>query len=302
MITTIEKPTDYRHFLLGIVFFALFEIVWWSISPVFFALECVLPPVFVVIGEKLLKLAAFYYLFCKATVWDIQWKHLLAVLLLYAVIQLLAYLSLFSDSFDHLYGDSIYDISNLTMWKIRLWSWVITTLVIMSFLWWNVDASEPGTESGTMDTTNRYLCGGMLFFLTFRLVLFSVDYVANSYWPYTYHPVLLDCVFYPLLLAIAAAAIYLIICKKMVVPPLAVLLALLALFVFTKWFLPNIVFQHYFKLEPTDDFYFHFFTNVSGVCYCAVFLTAFYLYRKSELDAPTSPAPVASQISDCDGE
>ena len=92
MIITIEKPSDYRHFLLGIVFFALFEIVWWSISPVFFALECVLPPVFVVIGEKLLKLAAFYYLFCKATVWDIQWKHLLAVLLLYAVIQLLAYL------------------------------------------------------------------------------------------------------------------------------------------------------------------------------------------------------------------
>ncbi len=118
MITPIEKPSDYRHFLLGIVFFALFEIVWWSISPFFFALECVMPPVFVVIGEKLLKLAAFYYLFCKATVWDIQWKHLLAVLLLYAVIQLLAYLSLFSDSFDHLYGDSIYDISNLTMWKV----------------------------------------------------------------------------------------------------------------------------------------------------------------------------------------
>lgn len=286
MITPIEKPSDYRHFLLGIVFFALFEIVWWSISPFFFALECVMPPVFVVIGEKLLKLAAFYYMFCKATVWDIQWKHLIIVVALYAAVQLLGYLTLFSDFFDNHYLMKDYDISNLTLRKVRLWSWVITTLVIMSFLWWNFVASESGSESDTIDTTNRYLCGGMLFFLTFHFVLFSVNNVANSYWLYTYHPVLLDCVFYPLLLAIAAAAIYLIICKKMVVPPLAVLLALLALFVFTKWFLPNIVFDHYSKLEPTDDFYVHFFTNVSYVCYFAVALTALYLYRKGKLDAP----------------
>ena len=281
MNTTIEKPLDYRHFLLGIVLFSLFEIVWWSISPVFFALEgCLVNPVPVIIVEKLLKIAAFYYLFLRATVWDIRWKHLIAVAALLAVIPLLGYLSLFTGFFDEHYLTTTHDISNLAMRKIRLWSWVITTLIIMSFLWWNYDASESGTESDTADTTNRYLCGGMLFSLTFHFVLFSVNGVANSYWPYTYHPVLLDCVFYPLLLAVTAGTIFLIVRKKMIVPPIAVLLSLLALFVFTRWFLPNIVLTHYMYLEPTDDFYVHFFSNVSNVCYFAVSLTAFYLYRK----------------------
>lgn len=281
MNTTIEKSLDYQYFLLGIAFYSLFEIVWWSISPIFFAIEgCLENPIPVVIMEKLLKLVAFYFLFRKAIVWNLQWKHLIAVVVLFALVQLLGYLSLFTDFFDDHYLTTTHDISNLTMWKIRLWSWVITTLVIISFLWWNFDASESGPGSDTIDTTNRYLCGGMLFFLTFHLVLFSVNYIANSYWPYTYHPVLLDCVFYPLLLAITAGTIYMIIRKKMIVPPLAVLLSLLALFVFTKWFLPNIVFTHYMYLEPTDDFYVHYFSNVSNVCYFAVSLTAFYLYRK----------------------
>ena len=283
MNTTIEKPLDYQHFLLGIVSYSLFEIVWWSISPIFFALEgCLVNPIPVVIVEKLLKLVAFYFLFRKVTTWDIQWKHLVAVVALFAVVQLLGYLSLFTDFFDNHYLTTTHDISNLTMRKIRVWSWVITTLVIMSFLWWNFDASEYSTESDTIDMTNRYLCGGMLFFLTFHLVLFSVNYVANSYWPYTYHPVLLDCVFYPLLPAVTVGTIYLIVHKKMIVPPLAVLLSLLALFVFTKWFLPNIVFAHYMYLEPTDDLYVHYYSNVSSVCYFAVSLTALYLYRKEK--------------------
>lgn len=287
MNITIEKTSDYQCFLRGIIFFSLFEIIWWCISPLFFLLEgCLVNPIPVIILEKLLKLAAFYYVFRKAAVWDIKWKHLIAVVVLFAVVQLLGYLSLFTDFFDDQYLTTTHDISNLTLWKVRLWSWVISTLVIISFLWWNLDASASGSESDTIGTTNRYLCGGMLFFLTFHLVLFSVNYVANSYWPYTYHPILLDCAFYPLLLAITAGTIYLIIHKKMIVLPLAFLLSLLALFVFTKWFLPNIVFAHYMYLEPTDAYYVHFFTNLSYVCFCAVFLTAFYLYSKGEPDTP----------------
>ena len=110
MITAIEKPSDYRYFLLGIVFFALFEIIWWSISPVFFALEGLMHPIPVVIVENLLKLVAFYYIFRKTTVWDIQWKHLIIVVALYAAVQLLGYLTLFTDFFDNHYLMTDYDI------------------------------------------------------------------------------------------------------------------------------------------------------------------------------------------------
>ena len=288
MITAIEKPSDYRYFLLGIVFFALFEIIWWSISPVFFALEGLMHPIPVVIVENLLKLVAFYYIFRKTTVWDIQWKHLIIVVALYAAVQLLGYLTLFTDFFDNHYLMTDYDIPNLTMWKIRLWSRVISTLVIMAFLWWNSETSEPLHEVDDQDTTNRYLCGGMLTVLTFHFLLFSVNYIGNSLWMYTYHPVLLDIILYPLLLAITAATLYLIVRRKMIELPLAALLTLLALFVFTKYFLHGIVFEHYSNREPSDNiFYYHFFTNVSHVCYCAVFLTAFYLYRKGESHTPT---------------
>ena len=287
MFTTLEKPSDYRLFLLGIIFYSLFEFVWWGVSPVFFALQGLLSPIPVIVGKELLRLAWFYFIFRKATVWDLRWKHLAIVVALYVVVQFLFGLATYTGLSDHFFTKH-FDISNLTLRKVSMWSWVISDLVIMSFLWWNFDTlGESGQEADDLAATNRHLCGSMLFFNTFELALFSVNHVANSYGPYTYHPALLDCLFYPLLLAITAGTIYLIIRKKMIVPPLAILLALFALFVFTKCYFPNIVFDHYSKLEPSGYYnYVHFFTNVSGVCIFAVFLTAFYLFRKGESDTP----------------
>lgn len=51
MNTTIEKKLDYRCFLLGIILYWMFDAVWVSFAPFFFALEAVLHPIAVVVGK-----------------------------------------------------------------------------------------------------------------------------------------------------------------------------------------------------------------------------------------------------------
>ena len=73
MNTTIEKSLDYRCFLLGIILYWMFDAVWVSFAPFFFALEAVLHPIAVVVGKSLLFLLVFYLLFRKPRMIDVKW-------------------------------------------------------------------------------------------------------------------------------------------------------------------------------------------------------------------------------------
>ena len=76
MNTTIEKALDYRCFLLGIILNWMFDAVWVSFAPFFFALEAVLHPIAVVVGKSLLFLLVFYLLFRKPGPFNVKWGHL----------------------------------------------------------------------------------------------------------------------------------------------------------------------------------------------------------------------------------
>ena len=222
MNTAIEKPMDYRCFLLGIVVYWIFDSVWASFAPFFFALEAVMNPIAVVIGKSILTLLIFYLLFHKAKMPIIKWGHILMLVAFLLIMSLLNYF-LLDRFFDlHSVADNQInrDISNYVMQNVRKWSNLITYLLIIGFIWWRYDTEGTTSDSETSTVESQSYFGGMLFAITLGYILSLIRVIGSDYWMYAHHPILEEVITCLLILVVTIVAIYLLAKKRMVVLPI----------------------------------------------------------------------------------
>ena len=281
MNTPIEKPMDYRCFLLGIVLCWMFDVVWASFATFFFALESVLNPIAVVVGKSMLYLLVFYLLFRKPKLLNLKWGHFAILIGFVILMNVLDYL-LMDRFFDlHSLADNQMDrdIPNYLMRNVRKWTNLIASLLMIGFVWWRYDSRATSSDTETPVVESRSFYGGMLFFITFGYVLYAISFLGNALWFYVHHPILMEVIVCLLLVLISAAAIYLLVKKQLVTFPLAVILAVVAVHFFIYHYLGVILFEHCTPNIVTSQLG-AFFDNVANCCNWVFFLVAFVLYRK----------------------
>lgn len=280
MNTTIEKPLDYRCFLLGIVVYWIFDAVWASFAPFFLALETVMNPIAVIIGKSILTLLVFYLLFHKAKMPTIKWGHILIMVAFLIIMSLLdILLNRFFDIHSVVNNQMNRDISNYVMQNVRKWSNLITSLLIIGFIWWRYDSEDTTSDSETSTVESRSYYGGMLFSITLGYILSLIRVIGSNYWMYTLHTILEEVITCLLILAVTIGAIYLLAKKRMVVLPIVVVMIIFFLHFFSANYLFNII-AKYFTIN--DIFYpqVSFIVPVATICGIAFNLIAFILYRK----------------------
>ena len=282
MNTTIEKSMDYRCFLLGIVVYWIFDSVWASFAPFFFALEAVLNPIAVVIGKSILTLLVFYLLFHKAKMPIIKWGHILMLVAFLLIMSLLDYF-LLDRFFDlHSVADNQInrDISNYVMQNVRKWSNLITSLLIIGFIWWRYDTEDTTSDSEISTVESRGYYGGMLFAITLGYILSLIRVIGSDYWMYAHHPILEEVITCLLILVVTIVAIYLLAKKHMVVFPIVVILVIVTLHFFSSNYLFNIITKYFTINDTCFQQVALFIVPIATVCDIAFNLTAFVLYRK----------------------
>ena len=280
-----DKITDSRHFLFGIVAYWLFWLVWDFVASFFNLLEFVVNPIPVVIVSSLMKVALFFWLFRKPFLWNIKWWHLLivaaAVGLTYLIQNLLLDLYWNQNFADNRME---HDITMVAMRKVHLYSEILVSTAIVSFLWWYY-SSDDGSASvvGPVGTVRSFY-GGMLFTMTFLLLLNAVNDLGDTLWSFTSHYVVLSLVIYPLLLLVGGVFVYMLFKKIYPKFSLGFMIALLVVSWFCGRFLNMLLMRYHPDLYniPFDgtDYHFQFFVTVSYFCDFAFFAAAFYLYRK----------------------
>lgn len=280
-----DKITDRQHFLFGIVAYWLFWMVWDMVAQFFNLLEFVVNPIPVVIVSKFLKVALFFWLFRKPFLWNIKWWHLLIVAAAFGLTYLIQNL-LLDFYWNHNYADNRmdHDITMVTMRKVRLYGEILVSAAVVSFLWWYY-SSDDGSESVAGPTgIVRSFYGGMLFSMTFRLLLNTVNDLGSTLWSFTSHYVLLSLFIYPLLLLVGGVFVYMLFKKIHPTFSLSFLVALIVVSLFCGKFLNTLLLRYHPDLYtiPYDgtDYHFHYFATVTNFCDFAFFIAAFYLYRK----------------------
>ena len=281
MNTSIEKPMDYRCFLLGIVVCWIFDSVWAALTPFLFALEAVLNPIAVVIGKSILYLVIFYLLFRKPKKLNIKWIH---IAILGGFLVLMNVLDFFLvDRFyeTHSLADNRMDrdITNYMLQNVRKWANLVTSLLTIGFLWWCYDSENAGAIADIPAVESRGFYGGILFSLTFNYILFTIDIFGNELWCFVHHPILEEVIVYMLLVFVTVAASYLLVKKHTIVFPLAVILAIVVVHIFAAYYLGILLFEQCTPNIVTSQFGV-FFDNVANCCNWVLPLMAFVLYRK----------------------
>ncbi len=281
MNTTIEKPLDYRCFLLGIILYWMFDAVWVSFAPFFFALEAVLHPIAVVVGKSLLFLLVFYLLFRKPRMIDVKWGHLAMLIGFILLMTALDYF-LLDRFFDlHSVADNRMecDVTMSTMRSVRKWANLAVSLLFIGFLWWRYDSEKTEADAKVPAEKSRSYYAGILFVITIEYMLYAVSILGGILWFYVHQPVLMEVILCLLMALVTGVAIYLLAKRRTIVFPLAVIIAVVAVHFFISNYLGVILFEHCTANTVTTQ-YGMLFDNVANCCNWVLFLAAFVLYRR----------------------
>ena len=281
MNTTIEKPLDYRCFLLGIILYWMFGAVWGSFASFFFALEAVLHPIAIVVGKSLLFLLVFYLLFRKTRMFNVKWGHFAMLVGFILLMTALDYFLL--DRFFNLHSvadnQMKWDIPNYTMQNVRSWANLVTSFLTVGFLWWRYDSenTEAGIDASPEESRSYY--GGILFAITLGYVLSLVRVLGGGYWQFADHPILVEVIICLLIVLITIGAIFMLVKRRTTVLSITMIFILIVIHFFSSHYLPNILSSH---LTPNDTLYgqVNIFPSVATVCDIAFNLAAFVLYRR----------------------
>ena len=281
MNTTIEKPLDYRCFLLGIILYWMFGAVWGSFASFFFALEAVLHPIAVVVGKSLLFLLVFYLLFRKPRMFNVKWGHFAMLVGFILLMTALDYFLL--DRFFNLHSvadnQMKWDIPNYTMQNVRSWANLVTSFLTVGFLWWRYDSENTDADETVSSGESRSYYGGILFAITLGYVLSLVRVLGGGYWQFADHPILVEVIICLLIVLITIGAILMLVKRRTTVLSITMIFILIVIHFFSSHYLPNILSQH---LTPNDTLYgqVNIFPSVATVCDIAFNLAAFVLYRR----------------------
>lgn len=281
MNTTIEKSLDYRCFLLGIILYWMFDAVWVSFAPFFFALEAVLHPIAVVVGKSLLFLLVFYLLFRKPRMIDVKWGHLAMLIGFILLMTALDYF-LLDRFFDlHSVADNRMecDVTMSTMRSVRKWANLAVSLLFIGFLWWRYDSENKEADAEVSAGKSRSFYAGILFVITIGYMLYAISISGGILWFYVHQPVLMEVILCLLMALVTGVAIYLLAKRRTIVFPLAVVLAVVAVHFFISNYLGVILFEHGTANTVTTQ-YGMLFDNVANCCDWVLFLVAFILYRR----------------------
>jgi hypothetical protein len=282
MNTSMEKPLDYKYFLLGIILYWMFDAVWASLFPtVFFALEAVLHPIAVVVGKSVAYLLVFYLLFRKPKMFNVKWGHFAifvgAIVLINFLTSFIFYrfidLSTFSAS------QMKWDIPNYTMKNVRMWVNLVTTLLTVGFIWWRYDSDNAATDPEISSSESRSFYAGMLFTITLGYILSVVNVLGSEYWKFAHFPILVEVITCLLIVLITIGAVLMLNKRQTMVLSITAIIIIITIHFFLSHYLPNIMSK---CLTPNDAFYgqVNYFGYVSAFCDIAFNLAAFILYRK----------------------
>lgn len=281
MNTTIEKILDYRCFLLGIILYWMFDAVWVSFAPFFFALEAVLHPIAIVVGKSLLFLLVVYLLFRKPRMIDVKWGHLAMLVGFILLMTALDYF-LLDRFFDlHSVADKRMecDVTMSTMRNVRKWANLAVSLLFIGFLWWHYDSENTEADAEVSAGKSRSFYAGILFVMTIGYMLYAISILGGMLWFYVHHPVLMEVILCLLMALVTGVAIYLLAKRRTIVFPLAVILAVVAVHFFISNYLGVILFEHGTANTVTTQNGM-LFDNVANCCDWVLFLGAFVLYRR----------------------
>jgi len=282
-----EKPLDYRCFLLGIVLCWMFDVVWASFATCFFALESVLNPLAVVVGKSILYLLVFYLLFRKPKILDIKWVHLVILFGFVVLMNVLDYYLM--DRFFELHslGDNQMDrdIPNYLMRNVRKWTNLVTSFLMIGFVWWRYDSEVTASDAEISSVESRSYYSGILFSITFGYILSLINKIGGFCWEFVPHPVLEEVITCLLLVLFTVGAIYLLVKKRLVVLPIVAIFIIVLVHFFSTNYL-----YYFLKEHLASDFSaienMVFFSPVFLICDWALPIAAFILYRK-EMKEPT---------------
>jgi len=278
-----EKPLDYKYFLLGIILYWMFDTIWASLFPtVFFALETLLHPVAVVVGKSVVYLLVFYLLFRKPRLFNVKWEHFAIFVGVVVLMNLLT-----SFIFYHFFdlpsvaaNQMKWDIPNYTMNSVRRWVNLVTTLLTVGFIWWRYDSDNAATDPEISSSDSRSFYAGMLFTITFGYILSLVRVLGGEYWKYAHLPILVEVITCLLIVLITIGAVLMLVKRQTVVISITVIFIIITIHFFSSHYLPNIMSKYF---TPNDALYgvVTYVGSVSAVCDIAFNLAAFILYRKA---------------------
>ena len=281
MNLTTEKSLDYRHFLLGIILYWMFETVWSAFTPFFVALEAVLNPIAVVIGKSILCLLVFYLLFRKPKILDIKWVHIVVVIGFLVLMHVVDYF-LMDRFFDlHSLADNQMDrdIPNYLMRNVRQWTNLVASLLMIGFVWWRYNSEETDSDTETSAVESRSFYGGMLFSVTFGYLLSLINKIGGFCWEFVPHPILEEVITCLLLVLFTVGAIYMLVKKRLVVLPIVAILTIVLVHFFSTNYLYAILNKH-FEADISAITQMVLFSPVFSICDWSLPIAAFILYRK----------------------
>ncbi|MBR4919104.1 MAG: hypothetical protein IKZ56_13200 [Bacteroidales bacterium] len=280
MNTTIEKPLDYRCFLLGIIVYWMFEAVWTSFAPFFFNLEGLSGhPVAVVVGKSVLFLLVFYLLFRKPKMFNIKWVHIAILVGFLVLMHVLDYFLV--DRLGDIIRDKwvLSDVPDYVMRDVRKWVNLVTSFLTIGFLWWRYDLEVTASDIDTSVVESRSYYGGILFSITFGYILSLINKIGGFCWEFVSHPVLEELITCLLLVLFTVGAIYLLVKKRLMVLPIVAIFIIVLVHFFSTNYL-----YYFLKEHLTSDLsaieQMVFFSSVFMICDWAFFIATFVLYRK----------------------
>ncbi len=282
MNISMDKPLDYKYFLLGIILYWMFDAIWASLFPtVFFALEAVLHPIAVVVGKSAVYLLVFYLLFRKPRKFNVKWEHL-AIFVGVVVLMNLLTSFIFHRFFDLpsvAANQMKWDIPNYTMNNVRMWVNLVTTLLTVGFIWWRYDSDNAATDPEISSSDSRSFYAGMLFTITFGYILSLVRVLGGECWKYVHLPILVEVITCLLIVLITIGAVLMLVKRQTAVLSITVIFIIITIHFFSSQYLPNILSKCF---TPNDALYVQvtYSGYVSVVSDIAFNLAAFLLYRK----------------------
>ena len=281
---TINNANDSKHlyFLYGIVAYGLFYLLWGSTLPVFMTMERLLHPTAVLIGKSVAELALFYYLFRKVKLLDIKWIPFIGIIILptvFSYLLLQAEIHFFPDIPTSAEQLAKYHVSKPIIDNLRFWTNIITCLGIIVFVWdkYRSENRDPNTREANGKSRDFY--GGILFSITFTLILSLASDVATRLWTVFPKQLLLwEIIFNTFFLLLTSGTVFLLVKKRHAVWPFALILLLAAISNCSNHFL-DIIFIG--QNPPNDpDFYMKPFIMIDFLCHYLFMILAFILYRK----------------------
>ncbi len=283
MNISMDKPLDYKYFLLGIILYWMFDALWTSLFPtVFFASEAVLHPVAVVVGKSVAYLLVFYFLFRKPRMFNVKWGHFAifvgAIVLINFLTSFVFYRFIDLSTFSA--NQMKWDIPNYTMKNVRMWVNLVTTLLTVGFIWWRYDSDNAAADPEISSSESRSFYAGMLFTITLGYILSVVNVLGSEYWKFAHFPILVEVITCLLIVLITIGAVLMLNKRQTMVLSITAIIIIITIHFFLSHYLPNIMSKCF---TPNDALYgqVNYFGYVSVVCDIAFNLAAFILYRRA---------------------